>query len=152
MEEEIQLINDKITQEIRLNRAIKAEIDHVFRMPNNLYANSHSSFTRSCDFIDELFRKYEELKYKVSKSRKVSISELSALLKSLEVEEKYLIDRYYKTKAHCTVSYFASTLFAKTIHSPSTSQTPKSTLLIIFTLLLIIILLVIYYFSFKLPI
>ena len=37
LEEEIQHINDKITQEIRLNRAIKAQIDHVFR------ANPHEN-------------------------------------------------------------------------------------------------------------
>jgi HD superfamily phosphohydrolase len=143
LENEIQFIYDKITQEIRINRAIRAEIESVFRKNDLDFIFSFEeteNYQRKINFIDELFEKFENTKLKVNNGDLVEIGEVSALLKSIEIEEKYLLDRYYKSKAHCTLSYFASKLISMPNPSLNASKKSKPLIWCLQILLLIFIL------------
>ena len=109
IEKEIQKINDKITYEIRVNRALRAEIEYITRKDEkDLVLDLSNDYSRRCDFVQDLFQKYAEIQENIKSGIFCDVGELTAILKSLEIEEKYLLDRYYKSKAHCTISYFAS--------------------------------------------
>ena len=150
LEEEIQRVNDKITQEIRLNRALKAEIDNVFRehsTGSSFMMQAPDNFERNCNFIEELEKKYEVLKYKIEKGRHVEIGELSALLKSFEIEEKYLLDKYYKSKAHCTISYFASDMISRSLQATATSSSSHTCEIFIVLIFSIVLVCILFFFN-----
>lgn len=111
-EEQLQLINDKITAEIRLNRAIKVELQRMGKKSDKTFVilqGDNTKYNRNFEFVDNLIEDYENIKreYNTGKDKKVNIGHLSAVLKSLEVEEKYLHDKFFKAKAHCTIAFFA---------------------------------------------
>jgi ribosome-binding ATPase YchF (GTP1/OBG family) len=102
----IEVLGEKITKEIRLNRAIRAQFNSLFLKTQQrvvFLENVEEDELRKGNFLDDLFRDVEKAKMK----KDVCIGQVSALLKQIEVEEKYLVDYYERIKARCYLNMLA---------------------------------------------
>ena len=104
----IEVLGEKITKEIRLNRAIRAQFNSLFSKTQQrvrFLENFDGDEMRKGNFLDDLFREVDKVKGK--KIKEVCVGEVSALLRQIEVEEKYLVDYYERVRARCFLNMLA---------------------------------------------
>jgi hypothetical protein len=106
----IESLGELITKEIRLNRAIRSQFQSLFQKNQRkivLLDYSEWNNFRKAQFLEDVLEEFQEVRKKVEKGEKVCLGMISALLKQVEVEEKYLIDEFLKVRSFCFLSFAA---------------------------------------------
>lgn len=113
----VESLGEKITKEIRLNRAIRTRLGSLFlRTQQNVLVLEEwqGQEIKIGNFLEELFEEVEKVKACLGK-KDANIGQLSALLKQIEVEESYLADHLSRIKAKCFLNMLALKYAEKTL-------------------------------------
>lgn len=105
----IECLGEKITKEIRLNRAIRTQFNSLFLKTQQnlvLLEDWNCQELKKGNFLEELFGEVEKVKNSLGK-KDVNVGQVSALLKQIEVEESYLMDHLGRIRARCFLNMLA---------------------------------------------